>query len=321
MGFRVIILIGMAISVKGIQYSYQIDFFNQVPTRLKSQIHDLPVLSVQEPTPIDENVGRNAVVPNNDQRQSFAGVRAASTGLADSLPNTDVQTNTPETPDSAQVSAAPLPGVPVNEAINTGYNSTPANLLAARNPIQIAPDSELNLNRQRPEPTENLSAPPSFQPQINSRTSPAVEAEDIPVADRNPVEPVKGIPRALYLMAQRAYKPEAGSYLQQTGYEEPMQAGAVVEPQLIEPVNRPLATEPLQQNAQSNTSVEPAIQVAAEKAPEIPAPETNPEPEPEATAPAADMVQNFLNRQAQRLYEAFANTTILGTSNRLDLYS
>lgn len=319
----------MATSVKGIQYSYQIDFFNQVPTRLKSQIHDLPVLSVQEATPVDINVGQDTVIPNNDQRQSFAGVRAASTGQTE--PDTSTSPAAP-TPLESTVQAAPLPSAPMNNSINTGYNSTPANLLAGQNPVQVAFDSELNLNRQRPVPTENLSAPPSFQPQLNTRTSPAVEAEDIPVADRSPVEAVKAIPRALYLQAQRAYKPDAGSYLQQTGYESPLQSGAVTMPEAVQPATRPLATEPLlnQSDNMRNTTVEGATVTATAQtadAATITAPENTGatennmnEDDRQPRIQAGDMVQNFLNRQAQRLYEAFANTTILGTSNRVDLY-
>jgi hypothetical protein len=316
----------MPVSVKGIQYSYQIDFFNQVPTRLKSQIHDLPVLSVQEPTPIDKNVGQGAVVPNNEQRQSYAGVRAASTGRV------NVETAVPSLPTSndenvvAPVAAAPLPSAPMNNAIDSGYRATPANLLAGQNPIQLRFDFEYNLNRQRPETTENLSAPPVYQPQLNTRTSPAVEAEDFPVADVTPGEPVKAIPKALFLQAQRAYKPDYGSYLQPAGYESPLQTGAVNMADPAPIASRPLETEALNGQELANTSIEPSIQTAPE-----PIGQTDNQNQAgnktmdtgqnqAQNLNPAQMMQSFLDRQAQRLYEAFANTTVLGTANRIDLY-
>jgi hypothetical protein len=182
------------------------------------------------------------------------------------------------------------------------------------------------LNRQRPETTENLSAPPVYQPQLNTRTSPAVEAEDFPVADVTPGEPVKAIPKALFLQAQRAYKPDYGSYLQPAGYESPLQTGAVNMADPAPIASRPLETEALNGQELANTSIEPSIQTAPE-----PIGQTDNQNQAgnktmdtgqnqAQNLNPAQMMQSFLDRQAQRLYEAFANTTVLGTANRIDLY-
>ena len=61
------------VAVKGIQYSYQIDLFNQVPTHVKTKVRNLPVLSVPEATPLDRAIrddfrpgARNQTMPGEN---------------------------------------------------------------------------------------------------------------------------------------------------------------------------------------------------------------------------------------------------------------
>ncbi|GAB4272748.1 MAG: hypothetical protein Kow0029_11740 [Candidatus Rifleibacteriota bacterium] len=297
----------MAVSVKGIQYSYQIDFFRQVPTRLKSQVHNLPALSVQQPTPIDINSVQDSVIPDNDNRKSFAGVRAAP--ISDNVPQIrNVPGSSPE--------AAAQPEPP------TKAPPSPAMIQRPDSIISLLPPENRIIGR--PELTENLFAPPSFQQQNNIRTFPAVEAEDFPRADGNPIEPVKGIPKSEYIRAQRAYKPESGSYLQATGYEAPRQAGAVIATPPPAAITRPENITPVPRSRveMSDTSVRPAF------ANNTPGPQKNTlnlkmeaelrNSNEEKTTPAP--VQSFAEKQAQRLYEVFAASGLLLNNNRVDFY-
>lgn len=258
----------MAISVKGIQYSYQIDFFNQVPTRVKSQIHDLPVLSVQEPTPIDKEAQASAVQPQRNAVPQFSS------------------------PENRQ----PIAQSPVNRSTD--------------NYVDQSQDDE------------NPALTSVYRPSVNLRLSPAVEAEDFPTADRDPAEPVKGIPKAEYLRAQKAYKPDYGSYLQPTGYEAPLQTGAVQEAIVDQPLTRPLDNQPVPQNRieMVNSSSSP-VTVATSTLPETEKAEAvSQATESDNQAAEQQRVTNFMARQAQRLYEIFATNELVSTSNQVDLF-
>lgn len=67
-------------SAKGIQYTYLVNYFNQVPTRVKSQVHDLPPLAVPNPTPVDIYLSQTAFMPAGDERFYAAQQNTAAAG-------------------------------------------------------------------------------------------------------------------------------------------------------------------------------------------------------------------------------------------------
>lgn len=293
----------MAISVKGIQYSYQIDLFSQVPTRLKSQVHNLPSLSVLEATPIDENNGQEMVIPNNEVRRPFAGVNAAPSNENPTIRENIGADLTPIVSSSATPANQPPP-----PQLQQPYADV--SLQPAENRVEGKPDF-----------TENLFAPPAFQPQNNQRLSPAVESEDFPSADRSPIEPVKGMPKSEFLRAQKAYNPDYGSYLQATGYESPMQSGVVKDEPAITAINRPGSPTPNPQNRveMTNTSTTPAIQAQPqEKLPELTTEAELRTQTQEQNVP--NLIQSFMERQAQKVYALFGTSDLVSNSNRVDMY-
>ena len=64
-------------TIKGVRYSYQISYMNQAPTHLKSQIHNLPVVSEPQQTPLDISQNQDQYIPSNDARMSYAAPTAA----------------------------------------------------------------------------------------------------------------------------------------------------------------------------------------------------------------------------------------------------
>lgn len=301
----------MSISVKGIQYSYQIDYFNQVPTHVKSQVHDLPVLSVPEPTPIDKNIGRDTVILNNDNRFSYAGTRAA-----------------------------PSLNQPAEEAIL----ATEPMVVAAAAPAAITPEQtessviEPALIQNRIG-SEASIARPAFQPVAETLGNPLAVADDAgqkntpplhetpPRQDATPDIAVKAIPRQDYIRAMRAYKPDAFSFLQPGGYEkadfsrtefynEPADQPSPALP-AASPVKEELIAGITENRAQRIENQDPA-----ERAPKEFRGVSDPDFQPQ-TDQAEKMQlkgENFLARQAFRIYEMIAQSSMLATGNQIDLY-
>lgn len=297
----------MAIAVKGIQYSFQIDFFNQVPTHVKSQVHDLPVLSVLQPTPIDRNIGRDTVILNNDDRYSYAGVRAAPQIQS---PSTDIEFTTP----ADVVEAAPPPAIsPV--LVDTS--------VAEPTLIQRRTQSEASISRPATPPIAETTG--EF---VVARTDlPAPPPSELPREDANPVEQVKGIPRADFNRALRAYKPDAGTFLQPAGYEkadfnrteyfaEPEKAAAPALPAAspVKEVYVPGVTENKAQTIETQSpeaTVKPAFKGSTDPLAPV---------ETDLQSKTQLKGENFLARQAFKLYEMIASTGILNTGNQVDFY-
>lgn len=301
----------MATAVKGIQYSYQIDFFNQVPTHVKSQVHDLPVLSVPQATPIDRNVGRDTIILNNDDRYSYAGVRAAPAITPTSSSNT---VNSIDPTAANTIEAAPPPAIsPV--LIDTAVaeptliqrrNQSEAAIARPATPPLAETNGEFIIARS------DLVAPP---------------ANELPREDATPDEAVKATPRADFNRAMRAYKPDAGTFLQPSGYEkadfdrsqyfaapDKNAAPALPTASTIQNIFLPGSTENTARRVDaqnSDVAIKPAYQGST--APKEPA-----AIDLENKTPLTG--ENFLARQAFKLYEMIAGTGILNNGNRVDLY-
>jgi hypothetical protein len=275
----------MVTRVKGIQYSYQIDFFNQVPTRLKSQVHDLPVLSVQRPTPIDENEQKQAVIPDAENRQTYAGTNAAPP--AQELISGSLTDNTVETVQNA---------------------AAPTNFTTSRQPAQIV---------SYPGPQENRVTPLNTEPQLNLHNVSAAEPNDIPRSDSKPDEPVKAIPKFEFNRVQKAYKPDYASFLQPAAHQDLLIANQPpVEPQ---PLHRPQNITPNPQNPVEMVNSR-AVPIESQPIKETAAPETTTPAQLPANAREDTTTQNFLMQQAQRLYEIFGDTGLISTNRQIDFY-
>lgn len=297
----------MAITVKGIQYSYQIDFFDQVPTRVKSQVHDLPVLSVPQPTPIDKNIGRDTVILNNDDRFSYSGLRAAPQPFIQN-PSADVYDPEPVVKASAEPVVRP-------ELVN--------NTMAEPPQIQRRLPSEFSVSR----PASPLAAETAAPARVEPNEIPVALPEQPPREDATPLEPVKAIPRVDYARAMRAYKPDALSYLQPGGYEktdfsrtdfynEPAKSEAPALPTAspVQEVFLPGVTENKAQtviNQDSDSEIKP--EYVGSTSPDEPLPD-------DFVSKNQLKGENFLARQAFRLYEMIASSGILNTGNQVDLY-
>jgi hypothetical protein len=317
---------GMAIAVKGIQYSYQIDFFNQVPTHVKSQVHDLPVLSVLQPTPLDRTQAGDTYLPMSDQAFSFAGPRATApspiTSPLDPLPSI--------APTSLLTALADPNGSPVGEPAGR-VASTPQFASAIAEPAQIArsmPAVNANLRPASPLAAETETSSPLMPAEL-----PNPLPETLPTAEARPDEQVKAVPRYEYNLALRAYKPDAGSFLQPGGYEKSDFARAdffaepsrtVTEPPALPQASSQVAVNPL---SESESKVQPAV--AAREPTETAGeallrnereqPLTAKTEQPEQTQRLTG--ENFLARQAFRIYDMLTAPAMFNTGNLVDLRS
>lgn len=308
----------MAISVKGIQYSYQIDFFNQVPTRLKSQVHDLPVVSVLRPTPIDKTEVTDSYLPLAEQAFPYAGPRAAAP--IENVSNTDLL---PTVAPPSQLNA-------ITQQDNR-VESSPQFNSAVAEPAQTErklPDANANLRPATPLAAETERDNPLMPVEL-----PAPLSGTLPTTEATPTEPVKAMPRYEYNLALRAYKPDAGSYLQPVGYEKAEFARAefFAEPprSVIEPPALPAASSQTEINplAEGENRVQPAIarrepvETAGEALlrSEREQPLTAKTEQPEETMRLRG--ENFLSRQVFRLYDMIATPAMFNTGNLVDVRS
>ncbi|MGM0598943.1 MAG: hypothetical protein ACQETH_03895 [Candidatus Rifleibacteriota bacterium] len=285
----------MAISVKGIQYSYNIDFHNQVATSLKSQVHDLPVLSAPEASPVDINKSNSQIVPDFESRKTFAGPTASPV----------------ETPESG-VNAGPSPAAAFDAKVPPNSQQEPLfnHENGFSNQTQSLPEKDNT--------AQTIDNMPGFE--INPSLRSVELSEKIPQADSQPLEPVKAMPKAQYNRAMRAYKPDYGSFLQATGYENPDQAGAVQNNSEGETLLESAA--PLPSNPLSNRANAPDVFAPVNK-------ENIAEPVEadfkdyaleENAARNAQQPENFVVRQARRIYEIISDSALVSSGNKIDVY-
>ena len=316
----------MAIAVKGIQYSYQIDFFNQVPTQVKSQMHDLPVLSVLEPTPVDRTQAKDSYLPLADQAFSYAGPRAEAAN-----PITSPSTPLPSVAPTSMLAALADPAAYTASQPVARIAGTPQFDSAVSEPAQIArslPSANANLRPATPLAAETETTSP-LMPTTLANPLP----ETLPTAEARPDEQVKATPRYEYNLALRAYKPDAGSFLQPGGYEKSDLARAdfFAEPPrtVTEPPALPRASSQIEVNplAESEPKVQPAVAARqpAETSGEALLRKEREQPltakteQPEQTRRLTG--ENFLARQAFRIYDMLTTPAMFNTGNLVDLRS
>lgn len=308
----------MGISVKGIQYSFQIDYFNQVPTRVKSQVHDLPVLSVQNPTPVDKTSATGSYLPLSELAFPYAGPEAAAP--IQNTSNTEMLSTV--VPTSMLTATTPQ------------YNrseSTPQFNSAVAEPAQI--DRQMPAANANLRPATPLAAQTERDNPLMPAELPAPLPEALPAAGATPGEAVKAMPRYQYNQAMRAYKPDAGSFLQPSGYEKSdfARADFYAEPAraVTEPTALPVSSSQIEVNplGESEAKVQPAL--IARTPDEAPAESLlKQESEQPLTAKTQEPQQsmrlrgeNFFSRQAFRLYDMLSTPMMLNTGNFVDVKS
>ncbi|PKL48621.1 MAG: hypothetical protein CVV42_09115 [Candidatus Riflebacteria bacterium HGW-Riflebacteria-2] len=316
----------MAISVKGIQYSYQINFFNQVPTNLKSQVHDLPVVSVLRPTPIDKTEVTDSYLPLAEQAFPYAGPLAsapAGTPTAAPIQNVSNTEMLPTVAPTSQLNAI----TPQIDRIE----STPQYDSAVSEPAQI--DRKLPAANANLRPATPLAAQTERDNPLMPAELPAPLPETLPTSEATPTEAVKATPRYEYNLALRAYKPDAGSFLQPVGYEKAEFARAefFAEPAraVIEPPALPVASSQAEVNplSEGENRVQPVL---ARRVPdatpgeellrrEREQPLTAKTEQPEQTMRLRG--ENFLSRQVFRLYDMISTPAMFNTGNFVDVKS
>ena len=258
---------------------------------MKSQVHDLPVLSVPEATPVDINKSDTQTVPDFENRKSFAGTTAAPKAAPEAGPN----------PQAAFDNNVPA-------------NSSKAPLAT----IETQPGNQPQLTPERENPDQAIDNMPGFE--VNPSLRSVALSNDIPQSDSQPLEPVKAIPKANYNQAMRAYKPDYGSFLQTTGYESPMQAGAVQNKLQSEGLAENVAPLPSSRtNDTSNADRVFAPTYQANTSEPLEAEYENLD-ENENSGQNIERPENFVVRQARKLYEIISDTALVSSGNKIDVY-
>ena len=282
-------------TIKGIRYSYQIDYFNAVPTHLKSQVHNLPVVSEPQATPLDLYIKQDNYVPNNDSRITYAAPSAA-VAAAPISENAGNSTTVPS----------------IRPILSTGgIGSAGASSLLAptdTNPLlsetHVAEPQQIMRTSQAESvvshPATPVSAETGHNGNIGNVLHPTSQfvgidqiSSDIPTSDANQNEGVKATPKADFQRAERSYIPNQNSFFQKNGLESVVTDGSTLETNSIannkntadvETINRIENTE-----ATSETNNKPSYM--------IPGPDETPE-----TDSNTQFFNRFLGQQAKRLY-------------------
>jgi hypothetical protein len=275
----------MAISVKGIQYSYQIDFFNQVPTHVQSQVHQLPPISEPQATPIDQKTSLNERVidPTPDTglyeqelvepaSSSARNIKFPDNGLQNKFNVANEILNKLELPTPPEEPLLPLPDV--NKTIETAEEADIAQIQGS------VLDSQL----------DRVEFENGFDSQVQEN----------------------------FQKTNRSYRPNELSFLQRTGYEAYQKL--ISENQLAQE----LGILPIQVNTQRQELNEIAAPATTPKIqteditfqqnevvdfPEI----ENPQAEP-------NKPRNFLQIHAQSQYQFFSSEDAAMATNKVDFY-
>lgn len=257
-------------TIKGVRYSYQISYMNQAPTHLKSQIHNLPVVSEPQQTPLDISQNQDQYIPSNDARMSYA----APTAAVSATPSVnEVSGGATTIPSARSTMATGGIGYAGPQRINAPTDVNP--LLTETNisePQQVARAAQAESVVSHP--ALSVAAQAGLDGNLGNVLHPTQNfigidkiASDIPTSDATPIEGVKANPRADFHRAERAYIPNQNSFFQKNGLESVVTDGSQLEANavanagatapvefsnLIQPAN---ATESLEPTASASRSV------------------------------------------------------------------
>jgi hypothetical protein len=283
-------------TIKGIRYSYQIDYFNAVPTHLKSQVHNLPVVSEPQATPLDLYIKQDNYVPNNDSRITYAAPTAA-VPAAPSLESVGSSTTI-----SAFQSNIPTGGIGSASALNIAAPNDTNPLLAETHiaePQQVFKSSQAESAVNHP--ASAVAAEAGLNGNIGNVLHPTQQfvgldkiSSDIPSSDASPIEEVKANPKADFQRAERSYIPNQNSFFQKTGLESVVTDGTTLE---ANSAKNNLATADIEtaKDIEAAQKVEPETNNTPAYL--IPGPDETPE-----TDTATQFFNRFLGQQAKTLY-------------------
>ncbi|MBP5470596.1 MAG: hypothetical protein J6Z11_15285 [Candidatus Riflebacteria bacterium] len=282
-------------TIKGIRYSYQIDYYNAEPTHLKSQVHNLPVVSEPQATPLDQYIRQDNYVPNNDSRITYAAPSAA-VSAAPSLASVGNSTTI-----SALHSGIPTGGIGSADSLNVSAPNDTNPLLSETHiaePQQIIKSSQAESAFSHP--ASAVSAEAGLNGNLGNVLHPTQQfvgldkiSSDIPTSDANPIEGVKANPKADFQSAERSYIPNQNSFFQKNGLESVVTDGNTLE------VNNTA-------NNVATADIETIKDIEAAQATEtetnrpsylVPGPDETPE-----TDTATQFFNRFLGQQAKTLY-------------------
>lgn len=282
-------------TIKGIRYSYQIDYYNAEPTHLKSQVHNLPVVSEPQATPLDQYIRQDNYVPNNDSRITYAAPSAA-VSAAPSLESVGNSTTI-----SALHSAIPTGGIGSADSLNVAAPNDTNPLLSETHiaePQQIVRSSQAESAVSHP--ASAVSAEAGLNGNLGNVLHPTQQfvgldkiSSDIPTSDANPIEGVKANPKADFQRAERSYIPNQNSFFQRNGLESVVTDGNTLEANNTS-------------NNVATADIETIKDIEAAQATEtetnrpaylVPGPDETPE-----TDTATQFFNRFLGQQAKTLY-------------------
>ncbi len=282
-------------TIKGIRYSYQIDYFNAEPTHLKSQVHNLPVVSEPQATPLDLYIKQDNYVPNNDSRITYAAPTAAvsaapvseTAGNSTTVPGIRPMLSTGGIGSAGAQSI--LPPNDTNPLLSETHISEPQQVMRS-----VQAESVVS------HPASPVSAESGLNGNIGNVLHPTQQfigidniSSDIPNSDANPTDGVKATPKSDFQRAERSYIPNQNSFFQRNGLESVVTDGSTLETNSIS-------------NNLANADIETVRNVESSNAPSevtnkpaymIPGPDETPE-----TDSNVQFFNRFLGQQAKRLY-------------------
>ena len=283
-------------TIKGIRYSYQIDYYNSEPTHLKSQVHNLPVVSEPQATPLDMYIRQDNYVPNNDSRITYAAPTAA-VSASPSLESVGSSTTI-----SAFQHNIPTGGIGSANALNVSAPNDTNPLLTETHiaePQQVFKTSQTESAVNHPAST--VAAEAGLNGNLGNVLHPTQQfvgldkiSSDIPTSDANPIEEVKANPKADFQRAERSYIPNQNSFFQKTGFESVVTDGTKLE---TNSVSNNLATADIETVEDIESAQATAPESNNRPAYLIPGPDETPE-----TEPATQFFNRFLGQQAKTLY-------------------
>lgn len=222
----------MESTVKGIRYSYQINYLNTEPTHLKSQVHNLPVVSEPQQTPLDIQKNQDAYIPSNEARMTYAAPTAGMSAAPAVNLNTSSATTVPTGRNVMSTGGIGNAGL-LNTVAPTDTNP----LLTETNisePQQIARATQAESAVSRP--ASNVAAQSGLNGNLGNALHPTAQfvgldkiASDIPASDASPIESVKANPRLDFQRTERTFIPNQNSFFQNNGLESVVTDGDELE--------------------------------------------------------------------------------------------
>ena len=285
-----------ASTIKGIRYSYQIDYFNAEPTHLKSQVHNLPVVSEPQATPLDQYIRQDNYIPNNDSRVTYAAPTAAvfASPTVETIGNSTTVPSLHNNLPTGGIGSAGIQNISAPNDTNPLLSETHIG-----EPQQITKSSQAESAVSHP--ASAVAAEVGLNGNLGNVLHPTEQyvgldkiSSDIPTSDANPIEGVKANPKPDFQRAERSFIPNQNSFFQKNGLESVVTDGSTLE---ANSVANNLATADIE--TVRDIEAAQATNNPSNNTPSylIPGPDETPE-----TNGASQFFNRFLGNQAKTLY-------------------